>query len=243
MSFHNVGEQPLYKLIENVSLNENFAFSMSDLTPMESFVDFEIPQSIYSSIYVTSNHTLDNGIKPNFRIFVNDQYEGSNTIRAYYPANLFSQYYLSVLVYAQSCRELMEFKGAELPITFQQIAINESVESGSVQNFSSTISGVADFVYHIWENVNYDNINGNKVFRYQVYSPISNNFVYSAPSLPTYIAVLNPDFIDLTKLTHKQTGFRKTDNAGTYSDFINRQFVNPEEEQNYGLKLTREISY
>jgi hypothetical protein len=238
---HDDGERPYYKLIEDVSLNENFTISSSDLTQMECVIDYQIPQSRYSSIYINSDQTYGDDIKPNFRIYRDDQYESSRTITGYYPDNLFSHYRMHLFVYTDSYSEVMEFCGSSLPTVFHQIEIEEVVNNRSIQNFNSTITGEADFVKHFWENSNYDFINGNKIFRYYVFSPITGDYSFSAPSLPDFITELNPDFIDLKKLALKLSAYSKVDNSSNYSDYINREFINPEQKQNFSLKITKEL--
>jgi hypothetical protein len=241
MCFHNAGEKPYYKLIEDVSLNENFTLSFSDLIQMENVIDYEIPQSTYSYIFISSDQTYNNDIKPNFRIYRHDQYEISNFIRGYYPGNLFSQYYMNLLVYTETYRELMEFRGSSLPNEFYQIQINEVINNRSIQSFNSKITGEADFVKHFWENSSYDYINGNKIFRYFVFSPIIGDYSFNAPALPAFITELNTDFIDLNKLVLKLSGYSKVDNSSNYYDYISGEFINPEQKQNFNLKLTKDF--
>lgn len=64
--FYNKNETPYYCLKENVSLNENLTISMTDLAPMENFIEYEFPLAEYSDVYLVSNHIFENDIEAHF---------------------------------------------------------------------------------------------------------------------------------------------------------------------------------
>jgi hypothetical protein len=234
---------PYYKFIDEVGLNESFEFSLSDFSRMDSFIEYEIPSAIYSFAYLYSDETFENGINPGFMIYYNQQYQQANAIKVYYPGNLFSKYSLDTYYLSENILESMVFQGENLPSDFKRINIEEIVNNNSIINFQSTLSGTADYMTHLWEYSLYSNTVGNRIFRYYNYSPILVDFAFSVPPLPSYFADLNTLHLDLEKLELNYARFYKTDDSNSYIEFIDGKFVDPESQQDFSMKLLKEISY
>lgn len=240
MCFYNENETPYYKFIENVSISEDMSISMNQLTPMENYIEYQIPISSYSDVLLRTDVTTDDA-KMRYTVYSLQKYESSNSIRVYYPGSLFSKYYLSLYFHSEDNTESMEFYGADLPTTFVRLDIDEVINKVNIHDFESSITGGADYMVHFWENATYDNQNGNRLFRYYVYSPVQSGFTYHAPPIPDYISVLNSELLDFNKLNLEYTNFVKIDNSNNYTGFINSQFAEPEVSNDYSLKLLKQI--
>jgi hypothetical protein len=243
MSFFNPGENPMYKLVENVSLNENFSFTSADFLLMENYVEYEFPESNVSDIMITSYQPFYDGIIPRFRMYYNTQFDPSTSIRGYYPGDLFTGYELSTYFQSDNITESMIYRGAALPAEFIRMETSEVISNTSIHGFNSLVSADAEYMRHDWNFV--INVPGGiiRFFYYNVISPVSQNFNFVAPELPAYITDLDSEFIDLNNLDFKFTRFSKTDNLGGYDDFIHNQFVDPGEYDDYSLKLFKSIWY
>lgn len=243
MSFFNPGENPMYKLVENVSLNENFSFTSADFLLMENYVEYEFPESNVSDIMITSYQPFYDGINTRFRMYYNTQFDLSTSIRGYYPGDLFDGYQLSTYFMSDNITESMIYRGAALPAEFIRMETSEVISNTSIHGFNSLVSADAEYMKHEWNYVISVPGGISRFFYYNVFSPVSQNFNFAAPELPAYITDLDSEFIDLNNLDFKFTRFSKTDNLGGYDDFIHNQFVNPGEYNDYSLKLFKSIWY
>jgi len=243
MSFFNPGEPPAYKLVENVSLNENFSFTFSDFLQMENYVEYEFPESTVSDIMITSNQPFYDGIIPRFRMYHNTQFDLSTSIRGYYPGDLFTKYELSTYFLSDNNTESMLYRGATPPDEFIRLEVSETIGNTSVHGFNSLVSADADYMRHEWNHVISVPGGISSFFYYNVFSPVSQNYDFTAPELPEYITDLDSEFIDLNNLEFKSTRFSKTDNLGGYDDFIHNQFINPGEYHDFSLRLVKINSY
>lgn len=240
MCFYNENETPYYNLIENVSIGEDMPISMNQLTPMENFIEYQIPMSSYSDILLRTDENIDDA-KMRYKIYSLQKYESSNSIRVYYPGSLFSKYHLDLYFYTEENLESMEYYGADLPTTFIHLDIDEIISKENIRDFASTITGAADYMVHFWENATYDNQNGHRVFQYYIYSPVQSGLTYNAPPLPDYISAFNTELLDFGNLSLKYSSFVKIDNSNNYTSYINSQFGEPEASNDYNLKLLKNI--
>jgi len=240
MCFYNENESPYYNYSEDVSVGGDMPISMSQLTPMENYIEYQIPMSSYSDILLRTDVNLDDA-KMRYRIYSLQKYESSNSIRVYYPDSLFSKYYLSLYFYTENNLESMEYYGADLPTTFTRLDINEVIRKENIHDFESSITGDADYMLHFWKNATYDNQNGNRIFFYYVYSPVQSGFTYNAPPIPEYISALNSELLDFDNLSLEYSSFVKIDNSNNYTSYINSQFGEPEASNDYSLKLLKSI--
>jgi hypothetical protein len=243
MSFFNPGENPMYKLVEDVSLNENFSFSSDDFLQMEDYVEYEIPQSNVSDIVITSYQPFYDGINTRFRMYHNSQFDLSTSIRGYYPGDLFTGYELSTYFLSDNITESMKYRGTTLPEDFIRMETSEVISNTSIHDFNSMVSADAEYMRHEWNYV--INVQGGiiRLFYYNVFSPVSQSFNFVAPELPGYITDLDNELINLNNLEFKSTSFSKTDNLSGYDDFIHNQFVNPGEYNDFSLALFKGIRY
>ncbi len=243
MSFFNPGENPMYKLVEDVSLNENFSFSSDDFSQMENYVEYEFPESNVSDIMITSYQSFYDGINTRFRMYHNTQFDLSTSIRGYYPGDLFDGYQLSTYFMSDNNTEYMYYRGATLPDEFIRMETSEEISNSSIHGFNSLVSADAEYMRHEWNYV--IDVPGGiiRFFYYNVFSPVSQNYNFDAPELPLYITDLDSEFIDLNNLEFKSTRFSKTDNLGGYDDFIHNQFINPGEFNDFSLQLVKIVRY
>jgi hypothetical protein len=241
--FYNDNEASYYCLLDSVSLNEDIVLSANDLVPMENYIDYDFPMASYSDVYLHADHVFENNINPYFLVTNLFNYKSSNSMRVYYPGNLFSSYIFSLSFRVDNVFETMINKGPTPPAEIVRMDITEEINSNSVQNFECVISGEAEYADHIWEYCIYDNQNGDKIFRYHVYSPVSETFNYHAPEIPVYYSDLNSDIVEISNLELSETRFFQVDNSKEYEDFITKTYINPEQANNYNLKLAKVVNY
>lgn len=241
MCFYNVNEAPYYCLLDNVTLNEEFVLSVNELFQMEDYIDYEFPMASYSDVYLHADQVFENNVNPHFQVYNLFQYESANSMRVYYPGNLFSSYYFSLAFRAGKVYESMYYRGTALPAMIIRMNVAEEINDYTIQNFNAVFTGEAEYANHVWEHGIYDNQNGDKIFRYHVYSAVKNNFSYHAPELPSFYTDLNSSLLNLNNLEYNETRFYQVDNSTDYNDFIVNTFINPEMADNYTRKLIKVV--
>jgi hypothetical protein len=243
MSFYNDNEAPNYCLLNNVTLNQEIVLSLDELVPMGNYIDYELPMANYCGVYLNADHVFENNVNPHFLIYNHFHYESSNSIRVYYPGNLFSSYNFNLIFRVDNVFETMANKGSTPPAEIIRMNIMEEINADKIENFNAAFMGEADYTDHIWEYGIYDNQNGDKIFRYHVYSAVLNSFIYNAPELPLFFTELNSNLLKLINLELDATVFYQIDNSNDYKDFITKTFINPELANIYTQKLIKEFNY
>jgi hypothetical protein len=242
MIFYNENEAPFYRLLNNVTLNQEIVLSLNDLVPMENYIDYELPMANYCGVYLNADQVFENNVNPHFLVYNLFHYESSNSIRVYYPGNLFSSYNFDLIFRVDNVFETMVNKGPTPPAEIIRMNITEEINADKIENFNSAFTGEAEYTDHIWEYCIYDNQNGDKIFRYHVYSAVLNSFNFNAPELPFFFTELNSNLLKLTNLELDETVFYQIDNSNDYKDFITKTFINPESANNYTRKLIKDIN-
>ena len=203
------GSAPRYKIVDDATAGAEYSYTMSDFTPMTSFVNIDVPANVFFT-YTLAGFNTD--YYSEFKKFHGYSYTSGypGTFKLYYPAGVNSNYYIYTYYNTDNTQSFYNKIGT-MPATFFTEFPNISINNPG--KFITTTSSIDDYAkYDMIDFCGYY-ITWNLNIRWDYYKrPEANNSII-LPDLPAAL---------LSETGNFSTGDLLFSDVG-YLDFINSQ--------------------